>query len=60
MKKKKKNNKWEEEWFGDWLDIDIITSDNNAIRIKNNKEINQKTLDYKDNNKYNKYYKDNE
>ena len=53
MKKKKKNNKWEEEWFGDWLDIDIITSDNNAIRIKNNKEINQKTLNYKDNNKYN-------
>tara|TARA_R100000315_G_C5179060_1_gene103740 strand:+ start:503 stop:679 length:177 start_codon:yes stop_codon:yes gene_type:complete len=30
-----KNSKnWKDNWFGSWLDIDIVTGNNTALKIK--------------------------
>ena len=39
---KKINNTWKDEWFGDWLDIDILTNGNKAIKFKKEESILEK------------------
>ena len=33
-----KNNNWKDNWFGAWLDVDIVTEDNTVLQFKRNQE----------------------
>ena len=35
----KNNNNWKDNWFGSWLDIDIVIDGNKASRVKKSRKI---------------------